>query len=101
MVYGYHFKLLDEPRFQEECPLAQRQSVPYFILQSVRGMSQKVREGKHQHLGHHGLIKLIIVDALNKLKIPIIWSKFIDMDRDALIDTQTLSPGETPSPSVR
>ena len=64
-------------------------------------MSQKVREGKHQHIGHHGLIKVIVVNALNKLRIHVLWSKFIDMDREAFIDTQTLTPDETLSSSVR
>lgn len=87
VVYGYHFRLLYELRFQAEFPLAQTLSLPYILLQSIRDMIQKVREDKHQHLGHHGLIKLIVVDALNKLRIPILLSKFIDMDRETFIDT--------------
>jgi len=87
VVYAYHFRLLHELKFQVEFPLAQRIVVPYIFLQSIRDMSQKVREGKHQHLGHHGLIKMIVVDALSKLIIPVLWSKFIDMDREASIDT--------------
>ena len=63
-------------------------------------MSQKVREGKHQHLGHHGLVKLIVVYSLNKLSIPVLWSKFMDMDKETFIDTQTLTPGKTPTSSV-
>jgi len=63
-------------------------------------MSQKVRKGKNQHLGHHALIKMIAVDALNKLRIHVLWSKFMDMDRETFIDTQTLTPCETPASSV-
>jgi len=67
VVYAYHFRLLHELRFQAELPLSQRLSVSYFLLQSIRDMSQKVREGKHQYLGHPVLIKLVVVDALRKL----------------------------------
>lgn len=63
-------------------------------------MSQKVREGKHQHLGNHGLIKLIVLDSFRKYRIHIIWSKFIDINRETFIETQTLKPGETPTSSV-
>lgn len=32
VVYGYHFRLLHELRFQASLPLAQRLNVPYFLL---------------------------------------------------------------------
>lgn len=57
VVYGYHFMLFHELRYQKKIPLEQRFNVPYFLLQSIKDMSQKVREGKHQHLAYHGLIK--------------------------------------------
>ena len=76
-----------------------KDNVPYFLLQSIREMSKKLRAGNHQHLGHHCLIKMIVVDALRNLRIPILWSKFIDMDRETFIETQALTPGETPSSS--
>lgn len=63
-------------------------------------MSQKVREGKHKNLTHHGLIKLIVVDVVNHLRIPVIWNKFVDMDRDIFIETQSLTPRETPASSI-
>ena len=59
-----------------------------------------MREGKHQHLSHHGLIKLIVVYYLNHLRILVIWKKFVDMDRNNLIETQALTLGETPTTSV-
>lgn len=40
------------------------------------------------------------MDALNKLRIFFLWSKLIDMDRETCIDTQALTPGETPTSSV-
>jgi len=100
VVYGYHFILLHELEFQAKFPLAQRLSVPYFLLQPIRDMIQKVREGKHQNLGHHRLIKLIMVDSLNKIRIPILWSKFIGMDREAFIDIETLTRIDIPTSSV-
>lgn len=63
-------------------------------------MSKKIREGKHQHLSHHGLIKLIVVDSLKILRIHVLWFKFIDMDREIFIETQALTPGETRASSV-
>ena len=50
-----------------------------------------MREGKHQHLGHRGLIKLIVEYALNKIRIRFLWSKSMDMNREAFNDTQTLT----------
>jgi len=44
VVYAYHFILLHEIGFQEEFPLAQRLSMPYFLLQCIKDMNQKVRE---------------------------------------------------------
>lgn len=87
VVYAYHFRLLHEHIFPEELHMAQTHSVPYFLLHSMRDLSQKVRKGKHQHLGHHGLIKMIVVDALNELRIHVLWFNFIDMDREVFIGT--------------
>ena len=59
-------------------------------------MSHKYREGKHQHLAYHGLIKLIVEDALNNLTILVPWSNFIGMDIETLLGTWSITPGETP-----
>ena len=64
VVYGYHFRLLQELRFGADTPPQNRLSIPYFLLQSVIDMSIKVKEGKHQQLAHHGLIKIILEDSL-------------------------------------
>jgi len=79
VVYGYHFKLLQELRFGADIPPQNRLSIPYFLLQSVIDISIKVQEGKHQHLAHHGLIKLILEYALQNLRLPITWTTFRDM----------------------
>jgi len=60
-------------------------------------MSYKVREGKQQNLAHHSLIKLIVLDALNHLRILVIWNKFVDMDRVNFIKTQALTLDKTPA----
>lgn len=87
IVYAYNFRLLHELKFKEEFPLPQRLSVPHFLLQLIIEMSEKVREGKHQHNAHHGLIKLIVMDDLSYLKNPVLWTNFVDMDREVFIET--------------
>lgn len=87
MVYENDFRLLNELRFQGELPLGHRLSVPHFLLNSITDMSHKVRQRKYQHLAHHGLIKLIVNDALRRRNLPVSWSSFIDMDREAFIAT--------------
>ena len=54
-----------------------------------------MREGNHQHLIHHWLIKLIVMDALSHLRILVLWNKFVDVDRENFIETQAITPGET------
>lgn len=58
-------------------------------------MSHKVREGKHQHLADHGLIKLVVMNALSHLRVPALWTKFVDMDREDFIETQSIRLKET------
>ena len=89
MVYGYHFRFLNELRFQGQLPLEQRLSVPNFLLNFIIDMSHKVRQRKYQHLAHHGLIKLIVNDDLRRFNLPVSQSYFIDMDRETFIATQT------------
>ena len=79
MVYGYHFRILEEFRFGVETPLHKRLIIPYFLLQSFIDSSIKVKEGNSQQLAHHGLIRILIEDALQNLRTPITWSVFIDM----------------------
>lgn len=79
VVYGYHFRPLEELRFGADTPPQNRLSIPYSLLQSVIDISMKVQEGNHQQLAHHGLITLIMEDALQNLRIPITWAIFKDM----------------------
>ena len=79
VVYGYHFRILQELRFGADTPPQNKLSIPYFLLQSTIDMSIKVQEGNHQKLAHHGLIRLIIEDALQNLRLPITWATLRDM----------------------
>lgn len=79
VVHGYHFRLLQELRFEADTPPQNSLGIPYFLLQSVIDMRMKVQEGNHQQLSHHGLIILIIEDDLQNLRIPITWETFRDM----------------------
>ena len=52
-------------------------------------MSIKVQEGIHQQLAHHVLIKLILEDALQNLRLPITWTTFRDMQEGGAIQALT------------
>jgi len=73
VVYGYHFRLLEGLRFGAETLPHHSLSIPYFLLQSLIGTSIKVQDGNYQQLANHGLIKIIIEDSLQNLRIPIQW----------------------------
>lgn len=94
VVYGYQFRLLEELRFGVETYPHHRLSIPYFLLQSLIYTSIKVQEGNPQQLAHHGLIRIIIEDALHNLIIPIQWDIFRDMqtDEDIKALTYDISP---------
>jgi len=64
-------------------------------------MSQKVREGKHQHIAHHGLIKLIVMDSLSHLRNHVLWNDFMEIDREIFIETQAITSGETLASNTR
>ena len=79
VVYGYHFRILEELIFGVETLPHQRLNIPYFLLQSLIDSSIKVKEGNSQQLAHHGLIRIVIEDALQNLRTLITWSTFRDM----------------------
>lgn len=54
-------------------------SIPYFLLQSLIDSSTKVQEGNSQQLAHHGLIKILVEEALHALTLPIAWEVFRNM----------------------
>jgi len=94
VVYGYHFRMLEELRFGVET-IHQRLSIPYFLMRSLIDSNNKVREWNSQKLAHHGLIRILIEDALQNLKIPITWSAFRDLPTED--DIKTLTYDVSPS----
>ena len=60
-----------------------------------------MRKGKHQHIAHHGLIKLIVMDALIHLRKLVLLTNFVDMEREIFIETQAITLGEIAASSTR
>ena len=97
IVYGYHFRLLHELRYGMDLPASRKLSVPYFLLQSLIESSTKLKAGVLDQLAHHGLIKLLVEDALHAFTIPIAREIFRNMTKEDDIKTLTydLSPSES------
>ena len=72
-------------------------SLPYFLLQSLIECGTKLNVGIPDQLAHHGLIKLLVEDALNTYTIPIAWEIFRNMSRED--DIKTLTEDISPSSS--
>lgn len=102
-MYAYHFRLLHEMFFKEELPTLLKLGVPHLLLQSIFEMTQKLREGKHKHISNDGLIKLIVMDSLIRLRNPLLWIDFVDIHREIFIETQAITSTwqeETPTSSI-
>ena len=65
-------------------------------MQSLIDSNNKVKEGNSVRLAHHGLIKILIKDSLQNLRIPIKWSVLRDLPVEDNIKTLTCDV----SPSV-
>jgi len=89
IMYGYHFCLLTELRHKMDLPSKQKLSILYFLLQSLIECSTKLKEGTQNQLAHHGLIKLLIEDALHTYTVPFSWEVFHNMSKGD--DIQTLA----------
>jgi len=76
IVYGYHFRILHELRYAMDTPAPQKLSIPYFLLQSLIDSSIKVQAGNSEQLAHHGLIKILVEEALHTFTLPIAWEVF-------------------------
>jgi len=57
----------------------QKISIPYFLLQSLIDSSTKVQAGNSRQLAHHGLIKILVEEALHTFTLPIAWEVFQNM----------------------
>jgi len=66
-------------------------------MQSLIDSNNKVKEGNSQQLAHHGLIRILIEDALQNPRIPITWSTFRDLPVED--DIKTLTYDVSPSVS--
>ena len=97
IIYGYHFRLLCELRHGIDLPPAKKLSIPYFLLQSLIECGTKLNEGILDQLAHHGLIKLLVEDALHTYIVPISCEIFINMSTDENI--RILAENITPSSS--
>lgn len=89
IVCGYHFKFLHELRYGMDLPVARKLSLPYFLLQSLIECGTKLNTGVLDQLTHHGLIKLLVEDALHTYTIPIAWEIFRNMSKGYDIKTLT------------
>lgn len=89
IIYGYHFRLLHELRYGMDLPPVRKPSLPYFLLQSLIECSTKLNVGVPDQLAHHGLIKLLLEDALHTYTIPIAWEIFKNMSSEDNIKTLT------------
>ena len=65
-----------------DLPPEQNLSIPYFLLQSLIECGTKLKEGTLGQLAHHGLIKLLVEDALHTYIVPLSWEIFCNMSRD-------------------
>ena len=83
-----------------DTPAHQNISIPYFLLQSLIDSSTKVQEGNSQQLAHHGVIKMLVEEALHTLTIPIAWEVFINMTTEDDIKALTYAVSPTVSEEV-
>ena len=81
IVYAYHFRLLTELRHRIDLPVEKKLSIPYYLLQSLMECATKLREGIPDQIAHHGLIKLLVEDALHSYKVPLSWESFRNLTK--------------------
>ena len=97
IVYGYHFRLLMELRHQMDLPVENKLSLPYFLLQSLIECATKLKEGTPDQVAHHGLIKLLVEDALHTYRVPLSWEAFRNLTKDGDINMMTKELGSSSS----
>ena len=104
IVYAYHFRLLNELRHRIDLPAKQRLSIPYFLLQSLMECSTKLKDGIPDQVAHHGLVKLLVEDALHSYKVPLAWESFRNLTREGdikmLLEETGSSSGEEEEPAA-
>ena len=80
-----------------DTPAPQKLSIPYFLLQSLINSSTKVQVGNSEQLAFHGLIKILVEEALHTFTIPIAWEIFRNMKAEDDIKSLTydISPSDS------
>lgn len=80
-----------------DLPSEEKLCIPYFLLQSMTECATKLREGTPDQIAHHGLIKLLVEDALHTYIVPLSQENFRNMTKDE--DIRMLSKELTSSNS--
>lgn len=75
----------------------QKLNIPYFLLQSLIDSSIKFKARSLDQLAHHGLIKILMEEALHTFTIPIAWEIFRNMTAED--DIKALTYDINPSDS--
>ena len=65
-----------------DLPSEKKLSIPYFLLQSMTECAIKLRQGMPDQIAHHGLIKLLMDDALHTYTVPLSWETFRNLTKD-------------------
>ena len=80
-----------------DLPSENKLSIPYFLLQSMTECATKLREGTPDQVAHHGLIKLLVEDALHTYTVPLSWEAFRNLTKDGDIKMLTEELGSSSS----
>ena len=67
------------------------------MLQSLIECATKLKEGIPDQVTHHGLIKLLVEDALHSYKVPLAWEAFRNLTKDGDIKMLTEEGGSSSS----
>ena len=80
-----------------DLPVENKLSLPYFLLQPLIECATKLKEGTPDQVAHHGLIKLLVEDALHTYKVPLSWEAFRNLTKDGDIKMLTEELGSSSS----
>ena len=72
-----------------DLPSENKFSIPYFLLQSMTECATKLKEDTPDQVAHHGLIKLLVEDALHTYTVPLSWEAFRNLTKDGDIKMLT------------
>ena len=80
-----------------DTPTPQKLSIPYFLVQPLIDSSIKLKARGPDQLAHHGLIKMLVEEALHTFTLPIAWEVFRNMttEDDIKALTYDISPSDS------